>query len=122
MHWVENLYVHKIKDCDTTQIKKKQGRAPKQKTEQKEIQKPAANICTIQPRQANKYSKNKIISRDLIDKVSEEREKSDRLTQARLDSIVKGKKQNYKSNLMTEKYSLLPAQSYQLTPVQTASQ
>ena len=41
---------------------------------------------------------------------------------ARLDSIVKGNKQDYKSNLMTENYSLLPAQSYPLTPVQTALQ
>ena len=41
---------------------------------------------------------------------------------ARLDSIVKGNKQDYKSNLMTEKYSLLPAQSFPLTPVQTALQ
>ena len=32
------------------------------------------------------------------------------------------KKQNYKSNLLTEKYSLLPSQSYQLTPAQTALQ
>ena len=46
--------------------------------------------------------------------------KSDRLTVARLDSIVKGNKQDYKSNLMTEKYSLLPAQSYPLTPAQTS--
>ena len=59
---------------------------------------------------------------DLTDKVNEECEKSDRLTLARLDSIVKGNKQNYKSNLMTEKYSLLPAQSYPLTPAQTALQ
>ena len=41
---------------------------------------------------------------------------------ARLDSIVKGNKQDYKSNLMTEKYLLLPAHSQQLTPVQTALQ
>ena len=40
---------------------------------------------------------------------------------SRLDSIVKGIN-NYKSNLMTEKYSLLPAQSCPLTPVQTALQ
>ena len=42
-HWVENLYAHKTKDCDTTQVKRKCGRLPKQKTEQDEIQKPAAN-------------------------------------------------------------------------------
>ena len=49
-----------------------------------------------------KNFKSEIISRDLIDKVNEAHEKSDRLTVARLDSIVKGTKQNYKSNLMTE--------------------
>ena len=48
--------------------------------------------------------------------------KSDRLTVAILASIVKGNKQDYNSNLMTEKYSLLPAQSYPLTPAQTALQ
>ena len=116
-HWVENLYVHKTKNCDTTQVKRKHGRPPKQKTGLDETLKPTANTCTTHPRQANENSKNEIISRDLIDK-----EKSDRLTVARLDSIVKGNKQNYKSNLMMEKYSLLPAQSYLLTPVQNALQ
>ena len=114
LYWVENLYAHKTKDCDTTQVKRKRDRPPKQKIKQTEIQKPAANTCTTQPRQANKHSKNEIISRNLINKVNEEHKKSDRLTVARLDSIVKGNKQNYKSNLMTEKYSLLLAQSYQL--------
>ena len=47
-------------------------------------------------------------------------EKLDRSTVAGLDSIVKGNKQNYKTNLMTEKYLLLASQSYPLTPVQTA--
>ena len=31
-HWVDNLYVHKTKDYDTTQVKRKEGRPPKQKT------------------------------------------------------------------------------------------
>ena len=31
-HWVNNLYVHKPKDYDTTQVKRKCGRLPKQKT------------------------------------------------------------------------------------------
>ena len=44
------------------------------------------------------------------------------MTVARLDSIVKANKQNYKSNLLTEKYSLLTSQSYQLTPAQAALQ
>ena len=51
-----------------------------------------------------------------------ESENSDRLMVVRLDSIVKGNKQKYKSNLMTEKNSVLPAQSYPLMPVQTALQ
>ena len=46
LHWAENLYVHMTKDCDTTQVKRKQGRLPKQKTEQDETQKPTANTHT----------------------------------------------------------------------------
>ena len=92
LHWVENLYAYKTKDCDTTQVKRKcsRSRLPKQKSELNEIQMPAANTHTSRPRQTNKNLNNKIISRDLIDKVNEECEKSDRLTAARLDSIIKG--------------------------------
>ena len=71
-HWVENLYVHKTEHCGTTQVKRKLGSLPKQKTEQDETQKPAANTCTTQPRHTNKNSKNEIIFRDLIDKVNVE--------------------------------------------------
>ena len=85
-------------------------------------QMPAANTHTVQPKPAHKNSKTEIISRDLIEHIDKEKEKSDRSTIARLYSIVKANKQNYKSNLMTEKYSLLPSQSYSLTPVQTALQ
>ena len=46
LHWVENLYVHKTKDYDTTQVKRKCSRPSKQKTEQNETQKPATNTCT----------------------------------------------------------------------------
>ena len=46
LHWVENIYVHKTKDCDITQVKRKRGRPPKQKTELDQIQKPVANTCT----------------------------------------------------------------------------
>ena len=84
--------------------------------------KPATNTCTVQPKQVHKSSKSEFISRDLLEHINKEWEKSDRLTVARLDSIVKGNKQNYKSNLMTEKYSLFPSQSYQSTPAQTALQ
>ena len=46
LHWVENMYAHKTKDCDTTQVKRKRGRPPKQKIEQNEIKKPAASTRT----------------------------------------------------------------------------
>ena len=49
-----------------------------------------------------------------------ERERSDRLTVAKLNNISKPNKQDYKSKLLTEKYSLVPINSKQLTPVQTA--
>ena len=51
-----------------------------------------------------------------------EREKSDRLTVAKLNTTSKLYKQDYKSKLMTEKYSLLPINPQQLTPAQTALQ
>ena len=46
LHWVENLYIYKTKDCDTTQVKRKHGRLPKQNIEQDETKKSAANTCT----------------------------------------------------------------------------
>ena len=51
-----------------------------------------------------------------------EHEKLDRLTIAKLNTTSKPHKQDYKSKLMTEKYSLLPINPQQLTPVQTALQ
>ena len=47
-------------------------------------------------------------------------EKSDRLTVTKLNTTVKPHKQDYKSKLMTEKYSLLPINPQQLTLAQTA--
>ena len=49
LHWAENLFVHKTKEYDTTQVKRKHGRPPKQKLEQDLIPKTAANTCTTQP-------------------------------------------------------------------------
>ena len=40
-YWVDNLYVHKTKDYDMTQVKRKCGRPPKQKTGLDNTQKPA---------------------------------------------------------------------------------
>ena len=51
-----------------------------------------------------------------------EHEKSHRLTVPKLNNVSKPYKQDYKSKLMTEKYSLLPTNSQQLTPAQTALQ
>ena len=46
LHWVDNLYVHKTKDYDTTQVKRKHDRPPKLKTGLDNTPKPAANTCT----------------------------------------------------------------------------
>ena len=48
-HWVENLYVHKTKEYDTTQVKRKCSRLPKQKLEWDLIPKTAANTHTTGP-------------------------------------------------------------------------
>ena len=58
----------------------------------------------------------------MIDEINMEREKSDRLTVAKLNAVKQFNKQDYKSKLMTEKYSLLPLNPQQLIPVQTAIQ
>ena len=121
-HFMPNYIEHSHSYSDTTQVKRKCGRPPKQKTKPDTTQMPAANIHSVQPKPMHKNSNTEIISRDLIEHINKEPEKSDRSTIARLDSIVKENKQNYKSNLMTEKYSLLPSQSHPLTPAQTALQ
>ena len=58
----------------------------------------------------------------MITKISVECEKSDRLTVAKLNAVKQYNKQDHISKLMTEKYSLLPLNPQQLTPVQTAIQ
>ena len=58
----------------------------------------------------------------MIDEINTEWEKSDRLTVAKLNTVKQFNKQDHKSKLMTEKYSLLPLNPQQLTPVQTAIQ
>ena len=47
---------------------------------------------------------------------------SDRLTVAKLNTVKQYNKQDHKSKLMKEKYSLLPSNPQQLTPVQKAIQ
>ena len=58
----------------------------------------------------------------MIDEINVEWEKSDRLTVAKLNAVKQFSKQDYKSKLMTERYSLLPLNPQQLTPVRTAIQ
>ena len=58
----------------------------------------------------------------MINEINMEREKSDRLTVAKLDTVKQFNKQDQKSKLMTEKYLLLPLNPQQLTPIQTAIQ
>ena len=53
----------------------------------------------------------------MIDEINMEPEKSDRLTVAKLNTVKQFNKQGNKSKLMTEKYSLLPLNPQQLTPV-----
>ena len=122
-HLVENLYVHKTKTLDTMTVKRKCGRAPKPKpqipTSKPRIPTVAKNLTT-QPQQHPRSLNNEIVSRQMIDKINAEWEKSDRLTVAKLNTVKQFNKQYHKSKLMTEKYSLLPLNPQQLTPVQTA--
>ena len=63
-----------------------------------------------------------MVSRQMIDEINAEWQNSDRLTVVKLNAVKQFNKQDYKSKLMTEKYSLLPLNPQQLTPVQTAIQ
>ena len=58
----------------------------------------------------------------MIAKINAECKKLDRLTVAKLNAVKQYNKQDHKSKLMTEKYSLLPLNLQQLTPIQTAIQ
>ena len=110
---------------DTTQVKRKCSRPPKAKPENpnsKPNYTPTATTHTIQPCKTIKIPSNDIASRELFSKTNAEHEKSDRLTVAKLNTSSKPHKQDYKSKLMTEKYSLLPINPQQLTPAQTALQ
>ena len=124
-HLVENLYAHKTKTLDATAVKQKHGRPPKQKPQipsSKPRTPTAAKNLTARPRQYPRSLNNEIVSRQMMDEINAEQEKSDRLTVAKLNTVKHFNKQDYKSKLMTENYSLLPLNPQQLTPVQTAIQ
>ena len=55
-------------------------------------------------------------------KINVKHEKSDRLTVTKLNNASKPHKQDYRSKLLIEKYSLLPINLQQLTQAQTALQ
>ena len=124
-HLVENLYAHKTKTLGATTVKRKHGRPPKPKPQIPNI-KPriltAAKDLTTQPQQHPRSLNNEIVSRQMIDEINMEWEKSDRLTVAKSNTVKQFNKQDHKSKLMTEKYSLFPLNPQQLTPVQTAIQ
>ena len=129
-NYIEHAYshlvdIHKTKSLDTTQVKRKCDRPPKAKLENSTsnpASTTAANTHTTQPHKATKTLDNDIASRELVKKINAEHEKSDRLTVKKLNNASKLHKQDYKSKLMTEKYSLLPINPQQLTLVQTALQ
>ena len=122
---VENLYAHKTKTLDATTVKRKCSRPPKPKPQipnSKPRTPTAAKNLTTQPRQHPKSLNNEIASRQMIDEINVEQEKSDRLTVAKLNAVKQFNKQDHKYKLMTENYSLLPLNPQQLTSVQTAIQ
>ena len=116
---------HKTKILDATTVKRKHGRPPKPKS-QIPSSKPrtlmAAKNPTTRPQQHPRSLNNEIVSRQMINEINVEWEKSDRLTVAKLNAVKQFNKEDHKSKLMTEKYLLLPLNPKQLTPVQTALQ
>ena len=68
----------------------------------------AAKTSTTRPRQHPRSLNNEIVSRQMIAEINVGCEKSDRLTVTKLDAVKQYNKQDHKSKLMTEKYSLLP--------------
>ena len=124
-HLVKNLYTHKTKTLDATTVKRKCGRPPKPKPQipsSKSRTLTAAKNLTAQSRQHPRSLNNEIVSRQVIDEINMEQEKSDRLTVAKLNAVKQFNKQDHKSKLMMGKYLLLPLNPQQLTPVQTAIQ
>ena len=124
-HLVEHLYAHKTKKLDTMPVKRKCGRPPKPEPQipiSNTRTMTAAKNLTTQPRQHPRSLNNEIVSRQMIAEINAEWEKSDRLTVVKLNTVIQFNKQDHKSKLMTEKYSLLPLNPQQLTPVQTAIQ
>ena len=71
-HWTDNLSIHKTNNYNTTQVKRKHGRPPKQRTKPNISHMPAANTSTTQPKPTHKNSNTQIISLDLIQHINKE--------------------------------------------------
>ena len=72
-HLVENLCIHKTKQLDTSQGKRKRGRPPRPKPEVSNPNpKTATNTHTMLPHQATKILNNEIVSRELVQKINTE--------------------------------------------------
>ena len=100
-HLVENLYIHKKKTIDATPVKRKRGRPPKPEPEiptSKTRTWTAAKTPTIQPQQHPRSLNNEIVSQQMIAKINMEREKSDRLTVAKLNTVKQYNKQDINPN------------------------
>ena len=103
--------------------KTKCGRPPKTKLENSNLNyTTAATTHTTQSCKATKTLDNDKACMEFVMKINVECEKSDRLTVSKLNNVSKPYKLDYKSKLMTEKYSLLPINPQQLSPAQTALQ
>ena len=107
-----------VKGPDTAETSKPKPETPISKTRTPT----AVKTPTIQSQQHPRSLNNEIVSQQMITEINMEREKSDRLRVAKLNAVKQYNKQDYKSKLMTGKYSLLPLNPQQLTPVQTAIQ
>ena len=91
-----------------TQVKRKCSRPPKPKVENLNSNLKSTTAATTHTAQAHKMikiSSNDIVSRELVSKINMESKKSDRLTVEKLNTISKPYKQDYKSKLITEKFS-----------------
>ena len=99
---------------DATVVKRKCGRPPKPKP-QIPTSKPrtttAAQNLTTQPQQHPRSLNNEIVSRQMIDEINVEQEKSDRLTVTKLNTVKQFNKQDHKSKLITEKIFVITTKS-----------
>ena len=80
-HLVKNLYAHKTKTLVTIPVKRKCGRPPKPKSHipSSNSRTPtAAKNMTTRPRQHPRSLNNEIVTRQMIDEINADRERSDR--------------------------------------------